>query len=111
MRPRHCLVRPARDALFALTLMFALPPTPVAAQALYGGMTGTTTDEPGAAVPGVAVAIRNEKNGFRAHGRHRRNRHLHEGNPVTGFTDSHFMRIRSLARAPRTVQVGARFTF
>ncbi len=37
--------------------------------------------------------------------------HAQWGNPVTGFTDPNFMRIRSLARAPRTVQVGARFAF
>jgi outer membrane receptor protein involved in Fe transport len=37
--------------------------------------------------------------------------HAQWGNPVTGFTDPNFMRIRSLARAPRTVQVGARVTF
>ena len=32
-------------------------------------------------------------------------------NPVTGVTDPNFMRIRSLARAPRTVQLGIRFQF
>jgi outer membrane receptor protein involved in Fe transport len=37
--------------------------------------------------------------------------HAQWGNPVTGFTDPNFMRIRSLARPPRTIQVGARFTF
>ncbi len=37
--------------------------------------------------------------------------HAQWGNPVTGFTDPNFMRIRSLARAPRTVQLGVRFTF
>jgi outer membrane receptor protein involved in Fe transport len=37
--------------------------------------------------------------------------HAQWGNPVTGFTSADFMRIRSLTRAPRTVQVGARFTF
>jgi hypothetical protein len=37
--------------------------------------------------------------------------HAQWGNPVTGFTDPNFMRIRSLARPPRTVQVGARFAF
>ena len=29
----------------------------------------------------------------------------------TSFTDPNFMRIRTLARAPRTVQLGARFVF
>jgi hypothetical protein len=37
--------------------------------------------------------------------------HAQFGNPVTGFTDPNFMRIRTLARPPRTVQVGARFAF
>jgi outer membrane receptor protein involved in Fe transport len=37
--------------------------------------------------------------------------HAQWGNPVTSFTDPNFMRIRSLARAPRTVQLGARFAF
>jgi hypothetical protein len=37
--------------------------------------------------------------------------HAQWGNPVTGFTDPNFMRIRSLARAPRTVQLGLRFAF
>jgi len=37
--------------------------------------------------------------------------HAQWGNPVTGFTDPNFMRIRSLARNPRTVQAGLRFTF
>jgi hypothetical protein len=39
--------------------------------------------------------------------------HAQWGNPVTGFTDPNFMRIRSYAgwRAPRTVQFGVRFAF
>ncbi len=37
--------------------------------------------------------------------------HAQWGNPVTGFTNPNFMRIRSLARPPRTVQVGVRFAF
>jgi outer membrane receptor protein involved in Fe transport len=39
--------------------------------------------------------------------------HAQWANPVTGFTDANFMRIRTYApnRAPRTVQVGVRFTF
>ena len=37
--------------------------------------------------------------------------HAQFGNPVTGLTDPNFMRIRSLARAPRTVQLGVRFAF
>jgi outer membrane receptor protein involved in Fe transport len=37
--------------------------------------------------------------------------HAQFGNPVTGFTDPNFMRIRSLARPPRTVQLGVRFVF
>ena len=37
--------------------------------------------------------------------------HAQFGNPVTGFTDPNFMRIRSLARPPRTVQFGARLAF
>jgi outer membrane receptor protein involved in Fe transport len=37
--------------------------------------------------------------------------HAQFGNPVTGITDPNFMRIRSLARAPRTVQLGLRFAF
>jgi outer membrane receptor protein involved in Fe transport len=37
--------------------------------------------------------------------------HAQWGNPETGFTDPNLMRIRSLARPPRTVQVGARFAF
>ena len=37
--------------------------------------------------------------------------HAQWGNPVTGFTDSNFMRIRTLSRPPRTVQVGVRFAF
>jgi hypothetical protein len=37
--------------------------------------------------------------------------HAQWGNPETGFTNLNFMRIRTLARAPRTVQLGARFVF
>ena len=37
--------------------------------------------------------------------------HAQFGNPVTGFTDPNFMRIRTLARNPRTVQLGIRFAF
>ena len=39
--------------------------------------------------------------------------HPQFGNPVTGFTDPNFMRIRaySVNRAPRTVQLGVRFVF
>ena len=37
--------------------------------------------------------------------------HAQFGNPVTGFTNPNFMRIRSLARPPRTVQLGVRFVF
>jgi hypothetical protein len=37
--------------------------------------------------------------------------HAQFGNPVTGLTDANFMRIRSLARNPRRVQIGARFAF
>jgi outer membrane receptor protein involved in Fe transport len=37
--------------------------------------------------------------------------HAQWANPVTGFTDPNFMRIRSLARDPRTVRVGLRFAF
>ena len=37
--------------------------------------------------------------------------HAQFGNPVTGFTDPNFMRIRTLARPPRTVQLGVRFAF
>jgi hypothetical protein len=37
--------------------------------------------------------------------------HAQFGNPVTGILDPNFMRIRSLARAPRTVQLGIRFAF
>ena len=37
--------------------------------------------------------------------------HAQWGNPITGLTDPNFMRIRALARAPRTVQLGLRFQF
>lgn len=37
--------------------------------------------------------------------------HAQFGNPVTGLTDPNFMRIRSIVRAPRTVQLGIRFAF
>jgi hypothetical protein len=38
--------------------------------------------------------------------------HPQFGNPVTGFTDPNFMRIRALSfRAPRTIQLGVRFVF
>jgi hypothetical protein len=37
--------------------------------------------------------------------------HAQWANPITGFTNPNFMRIRSLARAPRTVQIGVRFAF
>ncbi len=37
--------------------------------------------------------------------------HAQWGNPITSFTDPNFMRIRTLARAPRTVQLGARLAF
>ena len=37
--------------------------------------------------------------------------HTQWGNPVTGITDPNFMRIRTLARNPRRVQLGVRFAF
>jgi outer membrane receptor protein involved in Fe transport len=37
--------------------------------------------------------------------------HAQWGNPNTDITNLNFMRIRTLSRAPRTVQVGLRFTF
>lgn len=37
--------------------------------------------------------------------------HAQWGAPNTSFTDPNFMKIRTLARAPRTVQVGMRFAF
>ncbi|MGB2716179.1 MAG: TonB-dependent receptor [Vicinamibacterales bacterium] len=37
--------------------------------------------------------------------------HAQWANPETGFTNVNFMRIRSLARPPRTVQLGIRFAF
>jgi hypothetical protein len=37
--------------------------------------------------------------------------HTQWANPVTGLTDANFMRIRSLARNPRRIQIGARFAF
>jgi hypothetical protein len=37
--------------------------------------------------------------------------HAQWGTPVTGFTNPNFMRIRSLARPPRTVQLGMRLAF
>jgi outer membrane receptor protein involved in Fe transport len=37
--------------------------------------------------------------------------HAQWGNPNTDITNANFMRIRTLARAPRTVQLGARFVF
>jgi outer membrane receptor protein involved in Fe transport len=37
--------------------------------------------------------------------------HAQWGAPVTGFTSTDFLRIRTLARAPRTIQVGLRFAF
>ena len=37
--------------------------------------------------------------------------HAQWANPITGFTDANFMRIRTLARPPRTVQLGIRFAF
>jgi hypothetical protein len=37
--------------------------------------------------------------------------HAQWGNPVTGFTDPNFMRIRTLDRPPRTVRFGLRFAF
>ena len=37
--------------------------------------------------------------------------HTQWDKPNTGFTNANFMTIRTLARSPRTVQVGARFVF
>jgi hypothetical protein len=39
--------------------------------------------------------------------------HTQWGNPVTGFTDPNFMRIRSLSNTynPRRIQLGVRFQF
>ena len=37
--------------------------------------------------------------------------HAQWANPDTGFTSANFMRIRTLARPPRTVQLGVRFAF
>jgi hypothetical protein len=37
--------------------------------------------------------------------------HAQWGAPNTGFTNANFMTIRTLSRAPRTVQLGMRFVF
>jgi len=37
--------------------------------------------------------------------------HTQWGNPVTGITNANFMRIRTLARNPRRIQLGVRFAF
>jgi hypothetical protein len=37
--------------------------------------------------------------------------HAQWGNPNNDFTNPNFLRIRTLARAPRTVQLGVRFVF
>jgi hypothetical protein len=47
-------------ALAAICLL----PAPTAAQALYGGLTGTIADGSGAAVPGATVTIKNEDTGL-----------------------------------------------
>jgi hypothetical protein len=59
-----------------------------------------------------AVAFGHYRLEFRAESQNILN-HPQFGNPVTGFTDPNFMRIRaySPARAPRTIQLGMRFVF
>ena len=48
----------------ALAATIWLLPTPAAAQALYGSLTGVIADSSGAAVPGATVAIKNEDTGL-----------------------------------------------
>ncbi len=52
----------------ALLSLLSLLPTPVAAQAIYGTVTGTVTDDSGAGVPGATVALVNEDTGLRLEG-------------------------------------------
>lgn len=56
------------------------------------------------------IPVRRYRLEFRAESQNVFN-HIQWGNPVTGFTDPNFMRIRSQIRPPRTVQLGMRFTF
>ena len=64
--PRDCRRPPvlALGMAAALVAMLVWLPTPAAAQALYGSVTGTIADGTGAAVPGAAVTIKNEDTGL-----------------------------------------------
>ena len=75
-----------------LAAVIALLPAAPAAQALYGTIAGTVTDDSGAAIPGATVTVTNQGTGlevsavFRRHGRVRHPQppagHLHrEGLP------------------------------
>ncbi|MCC6162636.1 MAG: TonB-dependent receptor [Acidobacteria bacterium] len=59
IRPLHRVVIPA------LALCVALVPALASAQALYGSLTGTVTDNTGAAIPGVTVTVTNEGTGLK----------------------------------------------
>ena len=48
----------------ALAATLFLLPSSATAQALYGSMTGTVTDDSGAAIPGVTVTVTNEGTGL-----------------------------------------------
>ncbi len=60
IRPLHRVVFPA----LALCVALALPAL-ASAQALYGSLTGTVTDNTGAAIPGVTVTVTNEGTGLK----------------------------------------------
>jgi hypothetical protein len=53
-----------RVAVVTWLLLLCLPGL-AAAQALYGSITGTVTDNSGASVPGVTVTITNEGTGLK----------------------------------------------
>ena len=58
------LIRVTLKAALALAIVAALAPLPASAQALYGSITGTVTDQQGAAIPGAAVTATNTGTGL-----------------------------------------------
>src|SRR5512134_566674 len=58
------LIRFLLKAALALAIIAALTPLPASAQALYGSITGTVTDQQGAPIPGASVTATNTGTGL-----------------------------------------------
>ena len=104
-RPLHRVLVLALVACASLAL-----PAIASAQALYGSLTGTVTDNTGAAIPGVTVTVANEGTGLKLDTvtdgeglytvRNVAARHVHAERGAAGIQDLHANRYS--ADAPAT---------